>query len=369
MLQHLLNTMLHVESTWLLGHSVNVACCVNRENFAQQAALVRQDARGARHDGVFRVLQPRRADGGVGQLRHDGAAVAGCVRYCRPLTSTLMWAQRIAREDLGCKAAAPPPLSTTCGAERRERSMRLARGYGSVSVSHSRSRCQHWCASIERAHRERQREEPKQCGRCSMSAADATGCGASPVSSAFAPLSSPPPLDERARVLRGGCVLRGDCVCARRGDHTSRSAPRRHVAALLAPRHPPHPSQTAMAERRHTRFAGFCRPLQRAGAAPAVVHWIAGSGWAPQAAVRLGAPAPCKSLQKRPARAEGRLRSGPFGSSVLQTFAGRCSARGARQLWYIGLRAAAVRLKQQSGGAPPRAAKACKNAPRARRGA
>ena len=89
-----------------------------------------------------------------------------------------MWAQRIAREDLGCKAAAPPPLSTTCGAERRERSMRLARGYGSVSVSHSRSRCQHWCASIERAHRERQREEPKQCGRCSMSAADATGCGA-----------------------------------------------------------------------------------------------------------------------------------------------------------------------------------------------
>ena len=162
--------------------------------------------------------------------------MAGCVRYCRPLTSTLMWAQRIAREDLGCKAAAPPPLSTTCGAERRERSMRLARGYGSVSVSHSRSRCQHWCASIERAHRERQREEPKQCGRCSMSAADATGCGASPVSSAFAPLSSPPPLDERA------CVRRGDCVCARRGDHTSRSAPRRHVAALLAPRHPPHPS-------------------------------------------------------------------------------------------------------------------------------
>ena len=64
------------------------------------------------------MLQPWRADGGVGQRRRDGATLAGCVRYCRPLTSTLMWAQRIAREDLGCKAAAPPPLSTTCGAVR-----------------------------------------------------------------------------------------------------------------------------------------------------------------------------------------------------------------------------------------------------------
>ena len=79
---------------------------------------VRQDARGARPCGELRVLQPRRADGGVGERRRDGATVAGCVRYCRPLTSTLMWAQRIAREDLGCKAAAPPPLSTTCGAVR-----------------------------------------------------------------------------------------------------------------------------------------------------------------------------------------------------------------------------------------------------------
>ena len=47
---------------------------------------VRQDARGAaRQFGELRVLQPRQADGGVGQLGQDGAAVGrgdGGVREC-----------------------------------------------------------------------------------------------------------------------------------------------------------------------------------------------------------------------------------------------------------------------------------------------
>ena len=101
------------------------------------------------------------------------------------------------------------------------------------------------------------------------------------------------------------------------------------AARRRGPRQPA-TAPSARGGRREQRMVPLPRALGSRGASRAATpRRVAGRvDWGDWRSVSWRALAPCKSLQIRPARAEWRLRSGPFGSSVFQAFAGRCSAGG-----------------------------------------